>query len=121
MLRIIRNQGTGTAYAIDSTMIATLTSTHEGAFTAAGYSITAVSAASFRVLVIVHGFDPDNLPGNGQRQDKITSIPLTVQGASETFITDRMLQVQNRDDTNANALNLQVIQSKNEILAKLDA
>lgn len=48
-------------------------------------------------------------------------IPLTVQGASEAFITDRMLQVQNRDDTNANMLNLQIIQSKNEVLAALNS
>jgi hypothetical protein len=52
-----------------------------------------------------------------QIADLPAQIPLTVQGASEAFITDRMLQVQNRVDTNCNQLNVFNAQYRDQVKA----
>ncbi|MDR6172663.1 hypothetical protein [Curtobacterium sp. SORGH_AS_0776] len=121
--KLIRNTDTGIVWSISPAILGWVTGTQTQHMSTAGYTVTSVNDAVCRTVLKHNGWDPDVLPltqgSVWTRFYPASDIPLTVQGASEDFITNRMLQVQNRDDQNANALNLQVLNAKNEILAAI--
>jgi len=92
MLRLFRNTTNSTTYAVGETVLSGVTAAQQQHMVAAGYSVTNVTGEQFATIVRLHGFDPSALPG-AYTIDKVENIPLTVQGASEDFITSTMGQV----------------------------
>lgn len=112
---LFKNTATGRTFALDTVCFVGLTEAHVNAFTAAGWAVTNVTADVFRVLVIAHGFNPDDIPGSGVRRDKIASITLNVQGASEDFITGQLQQVLNSFGSQTNTINANVVIMRDQV------
>jgi hypothetical protein len=103
----------GTRYAVDTLYVKRLSGAQGAALEAAGLTAKTISDSGLLNLLAAVGITT-GLPASG---DPVYAAPLTVQGASEDFITDRMLQVQNRVDTNCNQLNVFNAQYRDQVKA----
>lgn len=97
MQRLFRNTDTNTVWSVSAAVLGWVTGTQSGHLASAGYTITNVSDAAFRTVLKHHAWDPDTLPDSQgvvwTRFFAAADIPVTVQGASEQFITNTMQQV----------------------------
>lgn len=116
MLRLFQNSTSGTTYAIGETVVSGVTGTQRAHMTAAGYAVTSVTPDQLNTILRLHGHDPANLPG-ASTYDKVANIPLTVEGASEDFITSTMQQILINTNSNANQLNVLAIGHRDNIKA----
>lgn len=116
MLRLFKNTTTGTTYAIGETVIGGVTASQLQDMLAAGYTVTNLTSTQLATVVKLHGFDPINLPG-ADVVDKIDSIPLTVQGASEDFITSTTQQVLVSFGQQTNTINGNVVIMRDQVKA----
>ena len=114
MLRLFRNTTNSTTYAVGETVLSGVTAAQQQHMVAAGYSVTNVTGEQFATIVRLHGFDPSTLPG-AYTIDKVENIPLTVQGASEDFITNTMGQVVANTNTNAVQLNGSIFTARDQV------
>lgn len=114
MLRLFRNTTNSTTYAVGETVLSGVTAAQQQHMVAAGYSVTNVTGEQFATIVRLHGFDSSTLPG-AYTIDKVENIPLTVQGASEDFITNTMGQVVANTNTNAVQLNGSIFTARDQV------
>lgn len=123
--KLIRNTDTGIVWSVSPAILGWVTGTQTQHMTSAGYTVTSVTDAVCRTVLKHNGWNPDDLPPTQgtvwTRFYPASDIPVTVQGASEDFITQQLTKVLVRDDQNANALNLQILNAKNEIIAAVNA
>lgn len=116
MLRLFQNSATGTTYAIGETVLAGVTGTQRAHMTSAGYAVTTVTTDQLNTILRLHGWDPTNLPG-AATFDKVASITLNVQGASEDFITGQLQQVLNSFGSQTNTINANVVIMRDQVKA----
>jgi hypothetical protein len=116
MLRLFQNTATGTTYAVGETVLAGVTGAQRAHMTSAGYAVTTVTADQLNTILRLHGWDPANLPG-ATTLDKVTSITLNVQGASEDFITGQLQQVLNSFGSQTNTINANVVIMRDQVKA----
>lgn len=116
-LRIFRRNSDGSGFALDTGVLSGLTAAQLTSMQNAGYTVTNIAGTDLRNVVTVHGFNPNQMPGGGEQITLPQRIPLTVQGASEDFITSQMQQVLISFGQQTNTINGNVVIMRDQVKA----
>ncbi|WP_336698167.1 hypothetical protein [Curtobacterium sp. USHLN213] len=123
--KLIRNTDTGIVWSISPAILGWVTGTQTQHMSTAGYAVTSVTDAVCRTVLKHNGWDPDVLPltqgSVWTRFYPASDIPLTVQGASEDFITSIMQQLLIGFGQQTNTINGNVVMMRDQMKTHVTA
>lgn len=118
---MVRDDSNGRIYLLDTVFMKHMTSAEAGALTAIGFTYTSHAPAVLQALASAHGVPAASIPANNGTYSLANAVPVTVQGASEQFITNTMGQVNANNNALANTTNALNVQYRDNVKAHVTA